>query len=115
MSLTLHTVVVKKPCDLNEATEIAKHFIKKKEFYKETDKCFRFRNFPKSQFEKGSFVSKKINNNVTLVFGKHKENKEALVQGGSLWQTIKDGINNFLYKYNPLTNGIKNSFNKGFK
>ena len=115
MSLTLQAVIVKKPCDLQQAKDIAKHFIKKKEFYSETDKKYTFRNFPKKQFEAKSFVSKNIKNDVsiTLVFGKHKKNKEEIIQGGSLWETIRDGINRFLFKHNPLTNGIRDSFNKG--
>ena len=69
----LHAVIFKKPYDLNRAKSEAKSFIKgKKHFYRETSTSYRFRNIPKTQFEKGSFRSKKVNPNITIVVGKVK-------------------------------------------
>ena len=103
-NLTLHAVIVKKPKTLEEAKEIAKSFINpRKKYYRETNSSYRFRNFPKNEFENGSFKTKKINNDVSLVFGKHKTGKDELVQGGGLFDDLKEKLGNFLLKYNPLS------------
>ena len=68
----LHNVIIKKPILLEEAKRIAKDIIKddKKKFYRETEKTYRFRNIPKTKFIKKSFRTKKINDNISLTFGK---------------------------------------------
>ena len=68
----LHNVIIKKPIPLEEAKKIAKDIIKdnKKKFYRETETSYRFRNIPKTKFVKKSFRTKKINDNVSLTFGK---------------------------------------------
>lgn len=72
MSLTLHAVVIKKPISLSEARKLSKSFIKNENvnFYRETNDSYRFRNIPKTKFDPNTFVSKVINDKVTLVFGK---------------------------------------------
>jgi len=67
--LHLHAIVVKKPISLVEARRIAAHLTKsnKKRYVRETGDSYRFRIIPKTKFR--SFVSKPINDNVTLVFG----------------------------------------------
>jgi len=107
MSLTLHAVVVKKPKTLEEAQEIAKHFIKNKKFHRETHQSYRFRNFPKGDFIPGSFKTKKLNQHTSLIFGKHKEGKGELTRGGSLWSSMIDKLASFFLKHNPVTYGIK--------
>jgi hypothetical protein len=68
--MELHAVIIKKPIELNDAKEIAKHFIpSNKKFYRETESSYRFRNIPKTQFKKGSFRTKIINDNVSIVLG----------------------------------------------
>jgi hypothetical protein len=113
MSLTLHAVVVKKPKTLEEAREIAKHFIKNKKYHRETKASYRFRNFPKNQFEPGSYKSQKLNEHTTLIFGKHKQDKGAIIKGGGLWDDMIDKIGSFLLKYNPLTVGVKSAIAQG--
>lgn len=67
----LHAVVVHKPTDLEVAKEEAKKFITKdRNFYRETSSSYRFRNIPKQKFQKRSFRSKKVNDGITLVYGK---------------------------------------------
>jgi len=67
----LHAVVVNKPVDFEKALEESKKFIKDdRNFYRETKTSFRFRNIPKQKFQKRSFRSKKLNSDVTLVYGK---------------------------------------------
>jgi hypothetical protein len=41
-----------------------------KGFVRETDSSFRVRVHPKTEFKKTSYVSKKINNDITIVLGK---------------------------------------------
>lgn len=67
--LYLHAVVVKKPMPLALARLKAQKFIKNKDktFYRETEDSYRFRNIPKQNFK--DFFSKKIDDEVTLVFG----------------------------------------------
>lgn len=67
--LYLHAVVVKKPMPLALARLKAQKFIKnkRKTFFRETEDSFRFRNIPKQQFR--DFVSKQINDEITLVLG----------------------------------------------
>jgi hypothetical protein len=69
----LHAVVIHKPVSLEEAFTESKKFINQdRNFHRETQKSFRFRNIPKQKFEKSSFRSKKVNPNVTLIYGKLK-------------------------------------------
>tara|TARA_R110000868_G_scaffold3104_1_gene20718 strand:- start:263 stop:4948 length:4686 start_codon:yes stop_codon:yes gene_type:complete len=70
----LHAVIFKKPYDLDKAKQEAKNIIKdkNKHFFRETNTSYRFRAIPKTKFEKKSFRSKKINENITLIFGKLK-------------------------------------------
>lgn len=70
--LLLHAVIVKKPISLGMARKKAQEFIKdpKKRFYRETEDSFRFRNIPKTQLK--DFVSKKINDDITIVLGHAK-------------------------------------------
>lgn len=73
-SYPLHAVIFKKPYDLETAKKEAKKIINddKKNFYRETETSFRFRAIPKTKFEKKSFRTKKVNNNISLIFGKLK-------------------------------------------
>lgn len=73
----LHAVVFKKPFDLQQAKIKAQDFIrdKKKHFYRETSTSYRFRNIPKTKFEKGTFRSKKVDPNITIIVGKVKNQK----------------------------------------
>jgi hypothetical protein len=67
----LHAVIVKKPMELNDLQKIQKEFIKTKgKFIRETNSSYRIRNIPKTKFIKKSFRTKKINKNISLVFGK---------------------------------------------
>jgi hypothetical protein len=69
----LHTVVIKKPIDLVEAKRISKNFItKSKEYNRETKTSYRFRNIPKQKFEPKSFRTKKVNKQISLIYGKLK-------------------------------------------
>lgn len=68
----LHSVVIDKPIKLSDAQKIAQDIIKDKSktFYRELEASYHFRNIPKTKFS--VFRSKKINEQITLVFGKLK-------------------------------------------
>lgn len=113
MTFTLHAVIVKKPKTLEEAKEIAKHFIKKKKYHRETSQSYRFRNYPKGEFEPGSFRTKKLDKHTSLIFGKHKQGKEELTQGSGFFDDMIDKLGSFLLKYNPLSLGVKSAIQQG--
>jgi hypothetical protein len=71
--LYLHAVVVNKPMPLALARLKAQRFIRnsRKIFFRETEDSYRFRNLPKGFFK--DFVSKKIDEEITLVMGHLKE------------------------------------------
>lgn len=77
MSLVLHAIILKKPKfqTKDEALLYALvHFPDEhiKGFVRETSSSFRVRVVPKTKFIKTSYISKVINPNITLIFGKLK-------------------------------------------
>jgi hypothetical protein len=108
MSYSLHAVIIKKPITLNKAKQSAKHFITDKPLkYRETNSSYRFENYPKGEFEPKTFKTKKINEDVSLIFGTHKEGKDELVEGGNIVSDIINKIGEFLLRNNPITYGVK--------
>jgi hypothetical protein len=97
----LHAVIVKKPVKLERAQEIAHNFIdKSKKYYRETKSSYRFRNIPKQLFIPKSYRTKKVNKQISLIYG---ELKDSRIQGGSLkdlWNSVKDKVRQF--KQNPM-------------
>jgi len=76
MSYALHAVVINKRIPISNAITISKDFIpQNRNFYRETIDSYRFRNIPKQRFDKTSYRSKKINNDITLIYGKLKQSK----------------------------------------
>ena len=69
--LYLQAVVVDKAVGFEKAKKLSQEIIKnkKRNVVRETSESYRFRNIPKTKFKVGSFVSKKLNEQVTLVFG----------------------------------------------
>lgn len=73
MVYELHAVIIKKSIPLDKAQQIASEFISPtRRFYRITTNSYRFRNVPKTKFEKDTFRSKKINNYTTLIYGNIK-------------------------------------------
>ena len=68
----LHAVVIDKKIPIPEARKISQDFIKNKnkKFMREETNTYRFRAEPKQKFN--DFRSKKINDDITLVYGKYK-------------------------------------------
>ena len=68
-SYILHAVIIHKPIKFEEAYKLSKNFIPiNKNFYRETEQSYRFRNIPKTKFNK--FKTKVINNKISLIYGK---------------------------------------------
>lgn len=71
--MDLHAIIVKKPYTLDDAKEIAENIakdkLKGKTFIRETNSSYRVRVIPKTKFIKGSFKTKKINNQISLIYG----------------------------------------------
>jgi hypothetical protein len=70
----LHAIIIKKKgYNKNDAVvEAVKFKTSKGLLMRETKLSYRFRNIPKTKFDPKSFRSKKINKNITLVYGKLK-------------------------------------------
>jgi len=100
----LHAVLIKSDMPMAEALKMAKEISgKRKLFHRQTKMHHRFRNIPKTKFEKKSFRSKKINDNITLVFGKLKPEFKHL-EGGGVFDWLKKGYEK-----------VKSVFNKNDK
>jgi hypothetical protein len=110
--MELHAVVIRKPITLEKAKEIASQYIdsKKKSFYRETNSSYRFRNIPKQKFK--TFKSKKINKDITLIYGEPKIKAAGFAErgnvGGGITGSITGGnflekLQNFILRYNPIT------------
>jgi hypothetical protein len=89
----LHTVIIKKPYNLEEAKKISQDFIKdkKKNFYRETTKSYRFRNIAKTKFINKSFKTKKINKDISIVLGQLKP-ENAQLEGAGIKEIIDKPI-----------------------
>ncbi len=91
--MSLHAVLINNRIPLEEARKKAQEFIKdkKKKYYRETKNQYRFRNISKQKFKPKSFYSKKLNNDVVLVFGELKDEWKHL-KGSGILDVIKDPI-----------------------
>ena len=106
--MELHAVIIRKPITLEKAKQIASEYIdsKKKSFYRETNSSYRFRNIPKQKFK--SFKSKKINKDITLIYGEPKIKGGRMIEVGNVGGGITGGnflqkLQDFILKYNPIT------------
>lgn len=99
----IHAVLVDKSIPFEEAFKQAQNIIKKKKFFhRESKNQHRFRNIPKQKFEPRSFKSKKVNENLTLVFGKLKPEHSHL-EGAGIFDWIKS-------KTSGAISAVKNYF-----
>lgn len=71
----MHAVIIKKNMGMTakQAREAADNIIgnPSRQFMRETSDSWRFRNIPKTKFEK--FRSKPVNDAITIIFGKLKK------------------------------------------
>lgn len=111
--MELHAVVIRKPISIEEAYKHANDYMntKKKTYYRETKSSYRFRNIPKQRFIAKSFKTKRINKQVSLVYGELKEKPlkkdktkgAGYVERGNVGGNFLDKVNDFILKYNPFT------------
>ena len=70
MVYELQVVIVKKELGLEKARKIAHDIIKRDHIVmRETKDSYRFRNIAKTKFKTDTFKTKKVNDNIALVFG----------------------------------------------
>jgi hypothetical protein len=71
MPYALHAVVIDKSVPIDKAKKMAEDIIRNKSrnFYRIDNLSYRFRNLPKTYFNKDTFRSKVVNDKITLVFG----------------------------------------------
>jgi hypothetical protein len=105
----LHAILIKKSVPLEKAKEHAQEILKsKKQFYRETKNQYRFRNIPKTKFIKKTFKSKKINPDITLVFGKLSPENMHL-EGSGLFDWIKKGVKKVKEFFSPRLDSYNNT------
>jgi hypothetical protein len=99
-NLILHAVILKKPKYKTkpQALKEAHHLFpseKLKKFVRETDSSFRFRVHPKQHFNRETFVSKKLNPDITIVLGKPNEKlKGGVITADELQKFVRAGYKN---------------------
>lgn len=94
----LHAIIINKRIPLDQAKETAQNFIKNedKKFYRIAKNTYRFRNYPKQNFNK--FRTVKINPDISTVYGRLKKDKEHL-QGGFITDLIENVKSFFSIRY----------------
>jgi len=72
--LVIHSVNIRNTVPLVEAKRIARDIMKTKNdrYHRETKNWIRFRNIPKTKFKLKTYVTKKINKDIEIIFGKLK-------------------------------------------
>jgi hypothetical protein len=107
----LHAVIIKKgDYDLENARRTAQEFIKdsKKKYYRETKASYRFRNISKQKFYPKSFRTKKVNKDVSIVFGILKPEWEHL-EGEGLFDFFKKGVEKVKEFFKPRLDSYNNT------
>lgn len=106
----LHAVIIKKSVPLEDAVAMAKDIIKKSDFKKrETKASYRFRAIPKTKFNPKMFRSKKVNKDITLVFGELKP-EYATVSGRGFFDYFKKGYEYVKEKVGNVVESAKDFF-----
>ncbi len=106
----LHAVIIKKSVPAEDAVEMARDIIKKPDFKKrETKASYRFRAIPKTKFVPKMFRSKKINKDITLVFGELKP-EFATLSGRGFFDYFKKGYEYVKEKVGNVVESAKDFF-----
>lgn len=106
----LHAVIIKKSVPKDEALQHAENIIKKKEFKaRETKLTWRFRALPKTKFKKEKFRSKKVNKDITLVFGELLP-EHAKLSGRGFFDFFKKGYESVKEKVGQLADTATDYF-----
>ena len=103
----IQAVLVKSSVPLEEAKTHAEHILKKKNIkVRATKTMYRFRNLPKTKFEPKSYRSKKINPDITLVFGMLKP-QFAHLKGSGMFDFLQKGYEKAKELYNVGKEKVK--------
>jgi hypothetical protein len=126
----LHAIIFKKPYDLEKAKFVAQKIIKNpefsrtesssslrgKKFFRETSSSYRFRNYPKNYFKKKSFRTKKVNDEMSLIFGDVKneylDKVDKSLTGEGLFDFFKKQINSIIEPRLDFSDSAKKILNK---
>lgn len=100
----IHSVIIKKNVPKEDAMEMAQDILKKKSKMTELKNTYRFRNIPKTKFQ--DYRSKKINKNITLVFGELKP-QFARLQGKGIFDYFKKGYEYVKEKAGNVMDAVK--------
>ena len=113
------SVIIKKNVSPEEALDHALNITKKKKIkMTETKKTYRFRNLPKTKFS--DYRSKKINKNITLVFGELKPEFARLSGRGFLdyfrkgYDYVKEKVGNVADAVREKVSNISDKVKKVF-
>lgn len=112
----LHAVVLKKPMNLELAKKTAQNFIKdkKRKYFRETASSYRFRNIPKQKFISKSYRTKKINKEISLIYGKLKPEFMHL-EGSGIFDFFKKGVDKVKEFFSPRLDDFNNTSKKTLK
>jgi hypothetical protein len=106
---TIQKIEIRDTVPIEKAHQIYKKITgKKPRKIRESKNFFQFRVVPPTKFEKRSFRTKVVNNNIRIVFGIIKEEHKHLV-GGSLWDYFTKGYDYVANKASGAFDYIKNS------
>ena len=104
----ISSVIIKKSMTPDEAMDHALNITKKKKIkMTETKNTYRFRNIPKTKFS--DFRSKKINKDITLVFGELKP-EFARLQGSGFLDYFRKGYDYIKEKAGDVVDKVKDVF-----
>lgn len=84
--------------------------IKKKKSFKEKEKYYKFKNYPRTKFKPKSFINKNIGKQIKLIIGELKDDNKHLEGSG-----IKDIFNNVKNYFKPRLDGYNNKSSKNIK
>ena len=113
----IHVVSVNKKVPFDVALQHFHNIVKtnSKNFYTETKNNYKFRNIPKTKFIKSSYRTKKINKDISIIFGELKPEFQHL-SGAGLFDFGKKTIQYFKdafkpsYKYNNISTKTLNNY-----
>jgi hypothetical protein len=73
-NFALHAIVFKKPYNPENVIIDSQPYLKKKgiPFIRETEHSYRVRNIPKTKFDKDTYRTKVINEDISLIYGELK-------------------------------------------
>ena len=107
----LQQVKIRNTLPLEEAQKKYKNITKKKaRKVRDTKNFYVFRHIPPTKFEKKSFRTKVVNDDVQMVFGKLKEGQEEL-SGSGLFDYFKKGVDYAQQTASNVADSVKNAFN----